>query len=65
MTFTQRVICSLEEYKEKHKDDFLYMVNLPYEEIFAGNYDFILCDLGIYGGYNIQTKLIIITIFHF
>ena len=27
-----RVICSLEEYKEKHKDDFLYMVNLPYEE---------------------------------
>ncbi len=27
-----RVICSLEEYKEKHRDDFLYMVNLPYEE---------------------------------
>ena len=27
-----KVICSLEEYKEKHKDDFLYMVNLPYEE---------------------------------
>lgn len=33
------------------------IINLPYEEIFAGNYDFILCDLGIYGGYNIQTKL--------
>lgn len=27
-----KVICSLEEYKEKHKNDFLYMVNLPYEE---------------------------------
>lgn len=27
-----KVICGLEEYKEKHKDDFLYMVNLPYEE---------------------------------
>ena len=27
-----RVICTLEEYKEKHKDDFLYMVKLPYEE---------------------------------
>ncbi len=27
-----KVICSLEEYKEKHKDDFLYMVNLPYKE---------------------------------
>lgn len=27
-----KVICSLEEYKEKHQDDFLYMVNLPYEE---------------------------------
>ena len=27
-----RVICTLEEYKEKHKDDFLYIVNLPYEE---------------------------------
>lgn len=27
-----RVICSLDEYKEKHEDDFLYMVNLPYEE---------------------------------
>ena len=27
-----RVICTLDEYKEKHKDDFLYMVNLPYEE---------------------------------
>ena len=27
-----KVICSLKEYKEKHKDDFLYMVNLPYEE---------------------------------
>ena len=27
-----RTICTIEEYKEKHKDDFLYMVNLPYEE---------------------------------
>lgn len=27
-----KAICTLEEYKEKHKDDFLYMVNLPYEE---------------------------------
>lgn len=27
-----KVICTLEEYKEKHKDDFLYMVNLPFEE---------------------------------
>lgn len=27
-----RVICTIEEYKEKHKDDFLYMVNLPFEE---------------------------------
>lgn len=27
-----KVICTLEEYKEKHKDDFLYMVKLPYEE---------------------------------
>ena len=27
-----KVICSLEEYKEKHKDDFLFMVNLPYSE---------------------------------
>lgn len=27
-----RVICTLDEYKEKHKDDFLYMVNLPYEQ---------------------------------
>ena len=27
-----KVICTLEEYKEKHKDDFLYMVNLPYED---------------------------------
>ena len=27
-----RVICTIEEYKEKHKDDFLYMVSLPYEE---------------------------------
>lgn len=27
-----RVICTIEEYKEKHKDDFLYMVGLPYEE---------------------------------
>lgn len=27
-----KVICSLEEYKEKHKEDFLYMVNLPADE---------------------------------
>lgn len=27
-----KVICTLDEYKEKHKDDFLYMVNLPPEE---------------------------------
>lgn len=27
-----KVICTLEEYREKHKEDFLYMVNLPYEE---------------------------------
>ena len=27
-----KIICTLEEYKEKHKDDFEYMVKLPYEE---------------------------------
>ena len=27
-----KVICTLEEYRRKHKDDFLYMVSLPYEE---------------------------------
>jgi len=27
-----KVICTLDEYKEKHKDDFLYMVKLPYEQ---------------------------------
>lgn len=27
-----KVICSLAEYKEKHKDDFLYCVNLMYED---------------------------------
>lgn len=27
-----RVICTLDEYREKHKEDFLYMVSLPYEE---------------------------------
>ena len=27
-----KVICTLDEYKEKHKYDFLYMVNLPPEE---------------------------------
>lgn len=26
-----KVICTLKEYKEKHKDDFLFMVSLPYE----------------------------------
>lgn len=24
-----KVICTIDEYKEKHKDDFLYMVNMP------------------------------------
>lgn len=27
-----KVICTLDEYREKHKDDFLYMVSLPYEK---------------------------------
>ena len=27
-----KVLCSLDEYREKHKDEFLYMVTLPYEE---------------------------------
>ena len=27
-----KVICSLDEYREKHKNDFLYMVSLPFEE---------------------------------
>lgn len=27
-----KVICTLEEYEEKHKDDFLYMVNLPIDK---------------------------------
>ena len=27
-----KVICTLDEYQEKHKKDFLYMVSLPYEE---------------------------------
>lgn len=27
-----KVICSLDEYREKHEKDFLYMVSLPYEE---------------------------------
>lgn len=27
-----KVICTLDEYREKHKDDFLYMVSLPYQE---------------------------------
>lgn len=27
-----KVICTLEEYRKKHVDDFLYMVSLPYEE---------------------------------
>lgn len=26
-----KVICTLNEYREKHKEDFLYMVSLPYE----------------------------------
>jgi len=27
-----KIICTLEEYRKKHEKDFLYMVNLPYEE---------------------------------
>lgn len=27
-----RVICTLDEYRKKHEKDFLYMVDLPYEE---------------------------------
>lgn len=27
-----KVLCTLEEYEEKHKDDFLYMVSLPKDE---------------------------------
>ena len=27
-----KIICSLDEYKNKHKKDFLYMVSLPFEE---------------------------------
>lgn len=27
-----KVICTLDEYREKHKDDFLYMVSLPCED---------------------------------
>lgn len=27
-----KVICTLDEYRKKHEDDFLYMVSLPYEE---------------------------------
>ena len=27
-----KIICTLDEYREKHKEDFLYMVSLPYEE---------------------------------
>ena len=27
-----KVICTLDEYRKKHEKDFLYMVNLPYEE---------------------------------
>ena len=26
------IICTLEEYREKHKNDFLYMVSLPYQK---------------------------------
>lgn len=28
-----KVICTLDEYRTKHKDDFLYMVSLPYDEM--------------------------------
>ena len=27
-----KIICSLDEYKNKHKNDFLYMVSLPFNE---------------------------------
>jgi len=27
-----KIICSLEEYEQKHKNDFLYMVSLPFNE---------------------------------
>ena len=27
-----KVICTLDEYREKHKDDFMYVVNLSYDE---------------------------------
>jgi len=27
-----KIICTLEEYKNKHKNDFLYMVSMPFEE---------------------------------
>ena len=27
-----KVICTLEQYRKKHEDDFLYMVSLPHEE---------------------------------
>ena len=27
-----KVICTLDEYRKKHEDEFLYMVSLPYEE---------------------------------
>ena len=27
-----KIICTLDEYIEKHKDDFMYVVNLPYDE---------------------------------
>lgn len=27
-----KVICTLDEYKEKHKKDFLYMVSMPFEQ---------------------------------
>lgn len=34
------------------------ILNLPWDEIFDNNYDFIICDCGIYNsGYDIQTKV--------
>ena len=27
-----KVICTLDEYRKKHKDDFLYMVSMPFEQ---------------------------------
>lgn len=33
------------------------ILNIPWDEIFSGDYDYIICDCGLYGGYNIQTTI--------